>query len=68
MGPANCSLKDGLKKCAVFHEKDAQKQSDIGENVRLENVILDKKVVIRDDKELVGTKEFPVVVGKGRVI
>ena len=42
--------------------------SEIGENVRLENVILDKKVMVRDNKELVGTTEFPIVVSKGRII
>ena len=43
-------------------------QSDIGEDIRLENVILDKKVIVRDNKELVGTDSFPIVVGKGRLI
>ena len=57
-----------IKKGTTIRNSIILQQSDIGENVRLENVILDKKVVIRDDKELVGTKEFPVVVGKGRVI
>ena len=57
-----------IKKGTTIRNSIILQQSDIGENVRLENVILDKKVVIRDDKELVGTKEFSVVVGKGRVI
>ena len=43
-------------------------QSDIGENVRLENVILDKLVIVRNNRELVGTKDFPVIVGKGKII
>ena len=37
-------------------------QSEIGDNVRLENVI------VRNNKELVGTKSFPVIVGKGKII
>ena len=43
-------------------------QSEIGENVNLENVIIDKKVIVRDSKRLVGTEEFPIVVGKNKII
>ena len=57
-----------IKKGTVIKNSIILQQSDIGENVHLKNVILDKKVIVRDDKELVGTSEFPIVVGKGRII
>ena len=57
-----------IKKGTVIKNSIILQQSDIGENVTLKNVILDKKVIVRDEKELVGTSEFPIVVGKGRII
>ena len=57
-----------IKKGTVIKNSIILQQSDIGENVKLKNVILDKKTMIRDEKELVGTEEFPIVVGKGKII
>lgn len=57
-----------IKKGSVIQNSIILQQSDIGENVHLKNVVLDKKVIIRDDSELVGTKDFPVIVGKGKII
>lgn len=57
-----------IKKGTVIKNSIILQQSEIGANVRLENVITDKMVIVRDDVELVGTKDFPVVVGKGRII
>lgn len=57
-----------VKKGCVIKNSIILQQSDIGENVKLKNVILDKKTMIRDDKELVGTEDFPIVVGKGMII
>ena len=57
-----------VKKGTKIKNSIILQQSDIGENVELENVIVDKKVMIRDNKRLIGTEEFPIVVGKSKVI
>ena len=57
-----------VKKGTVIKDSIILQQSEIGENVTLENVIVDKKVIVRDNKRLIGTEDFPVVVGKGKVI
>lgn len=57
-----------IKKGSKIKNSIILQQSDIGENVELENVIIDKKVMIRDNKRLIGTEEFPIVVGKNKVI
>ena len=57
-----------VKKDCVIENSIIMQQSDIGEGVHLRNVIADKKVIVRDNKELVGTEQFPIVVGKGRII
>lgn len=57
-----------VRKNTTIKNSIIMQQSDIGEDIRLENVILDKKVIVRDNKELVGTDSFPIVVGKGRLI
>ena len=57
-----------VKKGAVIENSIILQQSEIGENVHLKSVITDKKVIVRDNKELVGTEDFPIVVGKGRII
>jgi len=40
-------------------------ECEIGENVTLKNVILDKKVKIKANEELIGPATYPIVVGKG---
>ena len=57
-----------VKKGCLIENSIIMQQSDIGENVHLKNVIIDKKVIVRENKELVGTEQFPIVVGKGRII
>ncbi len=42
--------------------------SNIGNNCIIEHAIIDKQVVISDDKIIVGTSEKPVIVSKGTVI
>ncbi|KRQ87377.1 Glycogen biosynthesis protein GlgD [Caloramator mitchellensis] len=37
----------------------------IGKNVKLKNVILDKNVIIEDDKVLIGDNKYPIVIEKG---
>ena len=44
------------------------KGSYIGKNCVIENAIIDKECVISDGKQLIGTKEEPVVIQKGQVI
>ncbi|MCI5745596.1 MAG: glucose-1-phosphate adenylyltransferase subunit GlgD [Erysipelotrichaceae bacterium] len=57
-----------VKKGSVIKNSIILQQGEIGENVHLENVILDKKVIVRDNKTLVGTDSFPIIVEKGRII
>ena len=57
-----------IKKGTVIKGSIIMQQSEIGENVNLENVIIDKKVIVRDSKRLIGTEEFPIVVGKSKII
>ena len=40
----------------------------IGNNCRIEYAILDKEVVVSDGRELIGTREKPVILEKGSVI
>lgn len=40
----------------------------IGNNCKLEYAILDKEVVISDGRELIGTKEKPIILKKGSVV
>ncbi len=42
--------------------------SEIQDNAILENVILDKEVVIRRGKRLIGQENYPIVIGKSAVI
>lgn len=42
--------------------------AEVQENAILENVILDKDVIIRRGKRLTGQENYPVVIGKGAVI
>jgi glucose-1-phosphate adenylyltransferase len=42
--------------------------SEIHENAMLENVILDKDVIVRVGKRLVGQAEYPVLIAKGGII
>lgn len=51
-----------VKNCVIMQD------SFIGAGAHLENVILDKNVVIKPGKTLVGAENFPVFVGKGIVI
>jgi len=37
----------------------------IGKNVKLKNVIIDKNVIIEDDKVLIGDNKYPIVIEKG---
>lgn len=40
----------------------------IGENCRLDNVIVDKNVKITDGKTLIGETSYPVYIGKAKTV
>ena len=42
--------------------------SYIGNNCVIENAILDKEVVVSDGKQIIGTKDNLVIIGKSAVI
>ncbi len=66
----NCVLFRGVRigRGAVVKNSIIMQASSIGDGCRLENVILDKNVHIRRDQNLMGTANFPVVVGKNMII
>ncbi|MBQ2710545.1 MAG: glucose-1-phosphate adenylyltransferase subunit GlgD [Clostridia bacterium] len=66
----NCILFRGVTVEKGAHVKDSiiMQETNVGENVRLSAVIVDKDCVIRKGKELVGQPEFPIIVGKRRTI
>ena len=66
----NCILFRGVKvkKGAVLKNCIILQQSEILANCHLENVITDKLVLINEGKTLIGTKDFPIVVPKEKVI
>ena len=57
-----------VKKGAVIKNSIIMENGEIGNNVDIDGVIADKNVIIRDNKKLTGTEDFPVVVPKGKVI
>lgn len=57
-----------INKGSVIKNSIIMQQSEIQNNTHLENVILDKSVLIRDNKTLIGTENYPIVVTKGKVI
>ena len=42
--------------------------TDIGDNVELEHVVLDKEVDVRNRTRLIGSEQFPMVIRKGVVV
>lgn len=66
----NCILFRGvtIEKGASVKDSIIMQNSVVSQNVRLSACILDKDCVIKKGKELVGQKDFPVVVGKHRTI
>jgi glucose-1-phosphate adenylyltransferase len=66
----NCVLFRGVKiaEGAVVKNSVIMQDTEIQEKVYLENVILDKEVIIRKGKHLVGQESYPVVIRKNVVI
>jgi len=51
-----------IKNCIIMQD------AFISENCELENIIVDKNCVIRPGIKLVGSNEYPIVIGKGIVL
>ncbi len=66
----NCVLFRGVKVAegAVVKNSVIMQDAEIQDKVVLEHVILDKDVIIRKGKHLVGQECYPVVIRKGAVI
>jgi glucose-1-phosphate adenylyltransferase len=66
----NCVLFRGVKigEGAVVKNSIIMQDSEIHEKAVLENVILDKEVIIRKGKHLIGQESYPVVIRKKIVI
>lgn len=66
----NSVLFRGVKvgKGAVIKDSIIMQGSEVYENAQLENVILDKDVIVRRERRLIGQQVYPLVVSKGIVI
>ena len=62
----NCVLFRGVHigKGAMVKDSIIMQDSEIGDDVELENVIFDKAVTIRRRGRLIGEKQYPIVIGK----
>lgn len=74
-----CIVEGTIENCILFRSVSVAKGArlkncvimqgcDIQENVELENVILDKNVVVRRSHRLIGTRTYPVTVRKEAII
>ena len=52
------------------HIKDSiiMQESSVGAHCEVENSILDKKVIVRDESRLIAPVHYPIVIGKNTVI
>lgn len=66
----NCILFRGVRvaKGAVARNCVIMQNSEIQEKGLIENIILDKEVLIRRDKRLIGQASYPIVIGKKIII
>ncbi|NLC43074.1 MAG: glucose-1-phosphate adenylyltransferase subunit GlgD [Clostridiales bacterium] len=66
----NCMLFRGVRiaKGAVLKDSIVMQNTEIQENAYLENAIMDKDVVIRRGRRLIGQESYPVVIGKRAII
>lgn len=51
---------------SVISDSIIMQKAEIGRNVKLKHVIFDKDVKIRDNATLVGTRDNPIILSKGR--
>ncbi|MGI6556707.1 MAG: hypothetical protein ACOX1H_05315 [Pseudoramibacter sp.] len=74
---SGCKIDGKINNSVLFRDSKIGKDSHIddciimqhaviGDNVTLKNVILDKYCTIRDKATLVGTKDDPIILTKGR--
>ena len=66
----NCILFRGVRigPGAVARNSVIMQNSEVQENALIENIILDKEVMIRRGKRLVGQDSYPIVIGKKIII
>ncbi len=66
----NCVLFRGVKiaKGAVVKNSIIMQDAEIQERAAIENVILDKEVIIRKGKHLIGQESYPMVIRKKAII
>jgi glucose-1-phosphate adenylyltransferase len=66
----NCVLFRGVKvyKGACVKNCIIMEETEVQENAVLDHVILDRRVVIKRGRTLVGQENYPVVIGKGEII
>lgn len=57
-----------IGKGTVVRNSIIMQDSEIQDGVELENVILDKQVIIKRSRRLIGHETFPIVIGKNAVI
>lgn len=57
-----------VQRGAFIKDSIVMQKSEIEENARVENAILDKDVVVTRDKEVIGDKEKPLVIAKKMVV
>jgi len=57
-----------VAKGAVVTNSIVMQDSQLQKNADLEYVILDKSVVIRHGKRLIGQENYPVVIGKNVIV
>lgn len=76
---SGCQIDGDIHKSIVFRDSRIghnceitnsiiMQKAEIGENVKLKYVIFDKDVKIRDNATLIGTKDNPIILRKGRRI
>lgn len=66
----NCILFRGVKigKDAVVKNSIIMQDSEVHDRAILENVILDKEVIVRRGKRLMGQENYPIVIRKNSII
>jgi glucose-1-phosphate adenylyltransferase len=66
----NCILFRGVRiaKGAVVRNSIIMQKCEVQEQALIENVILDKDVIVRRGKRLIGQDSYPIVIGKKIII
>ncbi len=66
----NCVLSRGVRigRGSVLRNCVVMQNTTIMNNVELDHVILDKDVIVRDDRKIAGHETFPVVIEKASIV